>query len=301
VNNQELIHVYPVHYETKCGPEIHQIPTLVSGHTNLNRDLAPMFVPKRPKKDISFRVSRLDTGTSHVSRSVHFHRQNNGRVGARARHVQPPQEPVVEPEVEPDDTIDSLPQPLEDFISFDPEPAEAPIDESAMSDDDDADSDSVFFFCSFGSGSGAYRWLPVQIRAVADWIPHRETYLDELLRHDGRGSNAALICSHVGCGGDGIYKCRECMFDKLFCSDCIVRHHSNLPLHRILVSAACFSSSHFSHASFRNGRGPFSMTCPYTTSDWSSSLDTTATRVNLQGLLFADFPSSTTRVYISLT
>jgi hypothetical protein len=98
-----------------------------------------------------------------------------------------------------------------------------------------------FFFAHCDQGSGAYRWLSVQIRAVADWIPYRETYLDELLRHDGRGSNAALMCSNVGCGGDGIFKCRECMFENLFCCDCMVRRHSNLPLHRILVSAASCS------------------------------------------------------------
>jgi hypothetical protein len=126
------------------------LPTLASGHTNLNRhvDLAPMFLPKRRKKDISFRVSRLDTGISDASRSVHFHRQNKGRVGASARRFEPPQTSPVEPEVEHEDTIESLHQPLEDFMSFNPEPGEMLIDESAMSDDDDADSDSVFFFCS---------------------------------------------------------------------------------------------------------------------------------------------------------
>ncbi|KAH7917878.1 hypothetical protein BV22DRAFT_1025551, partial [Leucogyrophana mollusca] len=69
--------------------------------------------------------------------------------------------------------------------------------------------------------------------ALQDWLPHRDVYLDELLRHDGRGS----------CLGDercrecktevGIFKCLDCASCWKYCRPCVLIRHSLLPFHRL--------------------------------------------------------------------
>jgi hypothetical protein len=61
---------------------------------------------------------------------------------------------------------------------------------------------------------------------------HRETYLDEMMRH--KGCAGAHHCSGQ-CGGDGMFKCKDCFSYQLWCRNCFVKQHSHLPLHRLLV------------------------------------------------------------------
>lgn len=71
------------------------------------------------------------------------------------------------------------------------------------------------------------------------WAEHRDEYLDEMLRLEGRGYPA--IYSNCGrCGrADPTYRCAQqmCHGPSLFCQQCIVDKHAALPTHWIEVSA----------------------------------------------------------------
>ncbi|KAM6501762.1 hypothetical protein JOM56_001739 [Amanita muscaria] len=69
---------------------------------------------------------------------------------------------------------------------------------------------------------------------LQEWLAFRQTCLDEILRHDGRGD--FLDCeSCVECGKEeGMYKCRDCFDGSLLrCQSCLVSIHGVHPLHRI--------------------------------------------------------------------
>ena len=67
---------------------------------------------------------------------------------------------------------------------------------------------------------------------LAEWLPWREDYLDELLcsdRLDGR----PLVC--VACQCPGNTRCVDCCGQDIFCDTCLLVSHSRLPLHRVEV------------------------------------------------------------------
>jgi hypothetical protein len=69
------------------------------------------------------------------------------------------------------------------------------------------------------------------------WAEHRDEYLDEMLRMEGRGYPAI----HSKCGGcsgaDPQFRCEQqtCYGPGLFCKPCIVGRHAALPTHWIQV------------------------------------------------------------------
>ena|ERR1700722_5993886 len=67
---------------------------------------------------------------------------------------------------------------------------------------------------------------------IQEWsIQHRQSYLDEMLHHDGHTGERCCI----KCGGDGLYKCKDCFGLPLLCRDCLVQAHIHLPFHQVLV------------------------------------------------------------------
>lgn len=75
----------------------------------------------------------------------------------------------------------------------------------------------------------------VEDSPLREWANvHRDTYLDEMMRHESR--IGAHHCSGE-CGRDGTFKCKDCFGYRLWCHNCFVRQHSHLPLHRPLVSS----------------------------------------------------------------
>ncbi|KAE9403519.1 hypothetical protein BT96DRAFT_769068, partial [Gymnopus androsaceus JB14] len=58
---------------------------------------------------------------------------------------------------------------------------------------------------------------------------YQQIFLDEILRHDGRG------CCRLAAGVLGLYECLDCLMIDLLCEKCIVRRHRSLPLHRVQV------------------------------------------------------------------
>lgn len=70
----------------------------------------------------------------------------------------------------------------------------------------------------------------------------RETYLKELMRHEGRQDDSeGGVCGVCQCavniGGEStyLYKCLDCMGLSLSCASCMVSSHSHNPLHIIQV------------------------------------------------------------------
>jgi hypothetical protein len=77
----------------------------------------------------------------------------------------------------------------------------------------------------------------LQHRPIQDWLPYRQDYLDEILRHDGRKGATTDDCSSIGCVNPGRFICRDCFHANPYCQHCLLQQHHNLPLHRILVSS----------------------------------------------------------------
>lgn len=70
-------------------------------------------------------------------------------------------------------------------------------------------------------------------KAMEDWLMYRDTYLQELLRHDGRQGLQVTYC--VNCGDIGDFSCYDCAYCMHYCKDCLVDCHRLMPLHRIRV------------------------------------------------------------------
>ncbi|KAG1798028.1 hypothetical protein EV424DRAFT_1475028 [Suillus variegatus] len=62
------------------------------------------------------------------------------------------------------------------------------------------------------------------------WIPEHQTFLDEMMRLNGRGSEG-VTCS---CGGVlPEFRCCDCHGTRMFCHECMLQNHMYHPLHRI--------------------------------------------------------------------
>ncbi|KAJ7821404.1 hypothetical protein B0H13DRAFT_1660306, partial [Mycena leptocephala] len=82
---------------------------------------------------------------------------------------------------------------------------------------------------------------------LAQWVAKKkpQKYLDELILLEGRadyqGDEFCIVCDgplreapELGANEEeGIYRCRECFTDDLYCRRCIVRVHGDTPLHRV--------------------------------------------------------------------
>ncbi|KAM6493543.1 hypothetical protein JOM56_011677 [Amanita muscaria] len=69
---------------------------------------------------------------------------------------------------------------------------------------------------------------------LKEWLSFRQTCLDELLRHDGRGDylkgHNCATCQE----GEGVFKCLDCFDGGLLrCKACLVAAHHIHPLHRV--------------------------------------------------------------------
>ncbi|KAJ7471708.1 hypothetical protein B0H11DRAFT_2237257 [Mycena galericulata] len=87
-------------------------------------------------------------------------------------------------------------------------------------------------------------------RPVKKWKEkHRSTWLDELLRGEGRGDHdyRDCVCGHPQCQrGWATVRCKDCHGCELLAATCMVRDHERNPLHRIQrwdSDAACFQDT----------------------------------------------------------
>lgn len=66
------------------------------------------------------------------------------------------------------------------------------------------------------------------------WLSHRDEYLDECIRLEGRGSFASRC---AGCSSSfPAYRCNDCTHGALWCQKCLVVRHAHSPLHTVQVS-----------------------------------------------------------------
>ncbi|KAH8102763.1 hypothetical protein DFH11DRAFT_1735402 [Phellopilus nigrolimitatus] len=67
-------------------------------------------------------------------------------------------------------------------------------------------------------------------KTLADWVPFRAAYLDELVRLDGRG----MCTSCYKClSAEAPWRCLDCFGAPSSCEQCLVDSHNHSPLHRI--------------------------------------------------------------------
>lgn len=73
------------------------------------------------------------------------------------------------------------------------------------------------------------------VSPLRTWMRHRNDYLDEAMRAEGRGKKAL----DTGCRGcwlaEGTVRCEDCFGGELWCRPCTVTRHAMLPLHLVKV------------------------------------------------------------------
>lgn len=78
---------------------------------------------------------------------------------------------------------------------------------------------------------------------MKSFIPKRDTYLQEMLRRDGRGratQDRCLDCPSLESAGKPTIRCATCAPGALCCEECAVRKHQDNPFHRLKVHAHCY-------------------------------------------------------------
>jgi hypothetical protein len=70
-------------------------------------------------------------------------------------------------------------------------------------------------------------------KVLEDWLEYRDTYLQEMLRHDGQDGLLVTFCAD--CGKIGDFLCNDCAYTIHYCMDCIVHRHCFMPFHQIRV------------------------------------------------------------------
>jgi len=64
----------------------------------------------------------------------------------------------------------------------------------------------------------------------------RRVILDEIVTLDGPGTHRLDSCNSCGIRqAMPLYRCLECSYSLLYCSECICKLHGALPLHRLEV------------------------------------------------------------------
>jgi hypothetical protein len=77
--------------------------------------------------------------------------------------------------------------------------------------------------------------------ALEAWKPHRQEYLEELLRLDGLivTDGSTSLCKSCGtdlnANGCKTLQCKDCFGGLMYCADCTVKNHRASPFHRIEV------------------------------------------------------------------
>ncbi|KAM6503686.1 hypothetical protein JOM56_000629 [Amanita muscaria] len=114
------------------------------------------------------------------------------------------------------------------------------------------DSTTSYTFDSFlsdmeaaGNAEGNAR-AKTRPRPLLQWIPEIDAFLQELLRHEGRGpAQSCLTCAM----NMPSYRCMDCMNNGLYCKPCIVASHKSMPFHRSQLQE--WTGRYFSRISLR--------------------------------------------------
>lgn len=94
-------------------------------------------------------------------------------------------------------------------------------------------------------------------KKLFEFLAFRDSWLDELLRHDGLANSiASPKCYSCGCANATI-KCKDCFCQLLRCHTCTVKAHKELPLHRISVYRNWRTGTCTADVTRRNGMASF--------------------------------------------
>ena len=175
-------------------------------------------MPRKKKSSVNLRVTRPSIKDLPSTRAFSLHRLASGHLGSSTMHKK-------------------VPNPSKSTLLSNSSQNLALGEDLEYHDEIDV-TESV----DFGEGedtakdSSRPRGFARQ-KLLAQWLPHRQSYLDELNRLESPGENAA-VC--VICKAPGDYKCRDCCYPQHYCRECVVARHSHLPLHRILHWTSTF-------------------------------------------------------------
>ncbi|KAJ7769741.1 hypothetical protein B0H14DRAFT_3509403 [Mycena olivaceomarginata] len=101
----------------------------------------------------------------------------------------------------------------------------------------DWDGDFADFDAEYGPGlQKPPRALRDSDNPHAQWArDDREEFLDELVRHDGRGDYVhQAVCAGVQCEAPRpVYRCYDCFHPCLYCEACVKAMHEQMPLHHL--------------------------------------------------------------------
>jgi CxC2 like cysteine cluster associated with KDZ transposases len=64
---------------------------------------------------------------------------------------------------------------------------------------------------------------------IEEWLPKKEMYLEALLSNEIPDSFDCKLCGHAACE----WRCRDCLFNPILCTDCCRDNHASNPFHRI--------------------------------------------------------------------
>ena len=119
-------------------------------------------------------------------------------------------------------------------------------------------------------------YLVKQIAPLLGFKRHRQEYLDEEIRLEGRRGLSALPCP--GCNHRSPqFRCEDCSGGEILCQACMVKRHEILPLHVVKVGRFELRSYNAleTEPTFSNGMEDSSTIPIYAFSGWSSSSTTT--------------------------
>lgn len=123
----------------------------------------------------------------------------------------------------------------------------------------------------------------------------RSTVLDDMVALDGPGGVPLDFCNSCGnVQGIPLYRCRECSYSLLYCSECIVKSHIALPLHRLEVCSCFYLMNVFTLIATSAGRMDFSIEPLLIHSDIFVTSDTAVMRAPRTPLLVSSLSSMAT-------
>jgi len=70
-------------------------------------------------------------------------------------------------------------------------------------------------------------------KIMEEWLIYWDTYLQEMLHHDGQEGLQVTFCAN--CVNSGDFSCLDCAYYMHYCQKCLVDCHRLMPLHRIRV------------------------------------------------------------------
>jgi len=85
------------------------------------------------------------------------------------------------------------------------------------------------------------QWKCTTGKIMEEWLAYWDTYLHEMLHHNGWEGVQVTYCTVTGCGNRGDFSCYDCAYCMHYCQNCLIDHHHLLPFHRIKVSNTILS------------------------------------------------------------